>query len=218
MFLSEDARTRIAASFNRFLAVWEALVARRIDTARFFLQFVSPVGRLRSCMVNVHVLRDASGVMRQSVNTYVDLEHLPGWDFTSDLSVPYDVNVDERRLVTRSSPPRASGASSPAQDEPPIISRSPERPGVSRKKSDPPHKWRVVSEKPLSAQTTLKKRLIDPTFKCDFCGTTSTPEVRTGPRGKKTLCNRCGLRWAQSRVREFEGSSKIEPDNLPWIG
>ena len=38
-----------------------------------------------------------------------------------------------------------------------------------------------------------------PNFRCDFCGTASTPEARTGPRGKKTLCNRCGIRWSQSR-------------------
>lgn len=33
--------------------------------------------------------------------------------------------------------------------------------------------------------------------KCLECGTTKSPEWRKGPLGPKTLCNRCGLRWAK---------------------
>lgn len=33
--------------------------------------------------------------------------------------------------------------------------------------------------------------------KCLDCGTTKSPEWRKGPLGPKTLCNRCGLRWAK---------------------
>ncbi|KAH0284587.1 hypothetical protein KCU62_g8181, partial [Aureobasidium sp. EXF-3399] len=33
---------------------------------------------------------------------------------------------------------------------------------------------------------------------CVQCGTKDSPEWRTGSRGKKTLCNACGLRWAKA--------------------
>lgn len=33
---------------------------------------------------------------------------------------------------------------------------------------------------------------------CTDCGRTDAPEWRRGPRGPKTLCNACGLRWAKS--------------------
>ncbi|GAA5857939.1 hypothetical protein JCM8547_006630 [Rhodosporidiobolus lusitaniae] len=32
---------------------------------------------------------------------------------------------------------------------------------------------------------------------CQNCGRTDSPEWRSGPNGKKTLCNSCGLRWAK---------------------
>lgn len=40
---------------------------------------------------------------------------------------------------------------------------------------------------------------------CTTCGRTDSPEWRKGPRGPKTLCNACGLRWAK-KVRKFEES------------
>ncbi|KAL0092514.1 GATA-type zinc finger transcription factor [Phycomyces blakesleeanus] len=36
---------------------------------------------------------------------------------------------------------------------------------------------------------------------CTDCGTTSAPEWRKGPKGPKTLCNACGLRWAKTSKR-----------------
>ncbi|CAO3652190.1 unnamed protein product [Mucor fragilis] len=33
---------------------------------------------------------------------------------------------------------------------------------------------------------------------CTDCGRTDAPEWRRGPRGPKTLCNACGLRWAKT--------------------
>lgn len=33
------------------------------------------------------------------------------------------------------------------------------------------------------------------------CGRTDSPEWRKGPRGPKTLCNACGLRWAKRSKR-----------------
>jgi hypothetical protein len=36
---------------------------------------------------------------------------------------------------------------------------------------------------------------------CVECGATSTPVWRTGPRGPKTLCNRCGVRYSKMARR-----------------
>jgi len=41
----------------------------------------------------------------------------------------------------------------------------------------------------------------DSIFECDFCRTNTTPEKRTGPRGRKTLCNRCGLKWKKQQQK-----------------
>lgn len=37
---------------------------------------------------------------------------------------------------------------------------------------------------------------------CDECGAMESPEWRKGPKGPKTLCNACGLRWAKKNRRE----------------
>ncbi|KAH9961200.1 hypothetical protein BGW80DRAFT_1438779 [Lactifluus volemus] len=42
---------------------------------------------------------------------------------------------------------------------------------------------------------------------CNTCGRTDSPEWRKGPRGPKTLCNACGLRWAK-KVRKFEEAAE----------
>ncbi|KAJ4476231.1 hypothetical protein J3R30DRAFT_415997 [Lentinula aciculospora] len=39
-------------------------------------------------------------------------------------------------------------------------------------------------------------------LKCSSCKTTSSPEWRKGPSGKKELCNACGLRYARSRAKK----------------
>lgn len=39
-------------------------------------------------------------------------------------------------------------------------------------------------------------------FECDRCGATRTPEMRVGPNGRRTLCNRCGLKWARETKRQ----------------
>ncbi|KAJ3912350.1 hypothetical protein F5877DRAFT_54162 [Lentinula edodes] len=39
-------------------------------------------------------------------------------------------------------------------------------------------------------------------IKCSSCKTTSSPEWRKGPSGKKELCNACGLRYARSRAKK----------------
>ncbi|KAL5511317.1 WC2 [Sanghuangporus vaninii] len=38
-------------------------------------------------------------------------------------------------------------------------------------------------------------------YVCVTCGRTDSPEWRKGPRGPKTLCNACGLRWAKRSKR-----------------
>ncbi|XP_020259510.1 GATA transcription factor 10-like isoform X1 [Asparagus officinalis] len=44
---------------------------------------------------------------------------------------------------------------------------------------------------------------------CLECGTTNTTEWRRGPRGMKTLCNACGLRyWSQEKLVSTLFSSK----------
>ncbi|VDB82760.1 unnamed protein product [Peniophora sp. CBMAI 1063] len=49
-----------------------------------------------------------------------------------------------------------------------------------------------------------RRKVIEPHV-CTTCGRTDSPEWRKGPRGPKTLCNACGLRWAK-KVRKFEES------------
>lgn len=39
---------------------------------------------------------------------------------------------------------------------------------------------------------------------CRSCGTTETPEWRKGPDGQKSLCNACGLHFANNMKREKE--------------
>ncbi|KAJ3862399.1 hypothetical protein EV359DRAFT_45233 [Lentinula novae-zelandiae] len=39
-------------------------------------------------------------------------------------------------------------------------------------------------------------------IKCSSCKTTTSPEWRKGPSGKKELCNACGLRYARSRAKK----------------
>lgn len=39
---------------------------------------------------------------------------------------------------------------------------------------------------------TRRQKMLREHFQCDWCGVTSTPEMRPGPGGKKNaLCNRC---------------------------
>ncbi|KAI0273452.1 hypothetical protein BC834DRAFT_853891 [Gloeopeniophorella convolvens] len=52
-----------------------------------------------------------------------------------------------------------------------------------------------------------KKALGGEQYICNTCGRTDSPEWRKGPRGPKTLCNACGLRWAK-KVRRFEEAAE----------
>lgn len=174
-YLTQDTRERIAASLHRFTSVAEQLYLGRINSCAFFLQFVSPVGRVRSCMVHIEALRDAASTLRQCVNTYVDLSHMPGADFTADMAMPYAVNVDERRLAAIIASPNAlrihiqeQRRPPPAADTSPSYSSYPSsttsytamrRPGHD----GGPRRWRVLSES-ASLQGASKKKVVRATF------------------------------------------------------
>ncbi len=38
-------------------------------------------------------------------------------------------------------------------------------------------------------------------WKCEACGTDTTPERRAGPAGRNSMCNRCGLKYAKAKKR-----------------
>ncbi|KAK4533387.1 hypothetical protein CCYA_CCYA17G4269 [Cyanidiococcus yangmingshanensis] len=44
-------------------------------------------------------------------------------------------------------------------------------------------------------------------LRCDFCQTTETPLWRAGPRGPKTLCNACGVKWKKGKLDGFGSTS-----------
>ncbi|RYP72464.1 hypothetical protein DL770_007966 [Monosporascus sp. CRB-9-2] len=44
---------------------------------------------------------------------------------------------------------------------------------------------------------------------CQRCGRTDTPEWRTGPEGRKTLCNVCGLLYAKQRGRSRKSTEAV---------
>jgi len=46
-----------------------------------------------------------------------------------------------------------------------------------------------------------KKLKVADEYVCADCGTLDSPEWRKGPKGPKTLCNACGLRWAKKEKK-----------------
>ncbi|KAG6767504.1 hypothetical protein POTOM_028709 [Populus tomentosa] len=54
----------------------------------------------------------------------------------------------------------------------------------------------------------------NPEFKCQHCGISAkdTPAMRRGPAGPRTLCNACGLMWANKVTPDFKPST-IEREN-----
>ncbi|TKA33226.1 hypothetical protein B0A50_00779 [Salinomyces thailandicus] len=46
-----------------------------------------------------------------------------------------------------------------------------------------------------------KKLKVSEEYVCADCGTLDSPEWRKGPKGPKTLCNACGLRWAKKEKK-----------------
>ena len=50
-----------------------------------------------------------------------------------------------------------------------------------------------------------KKLKVAEEYVCADCGTLDSPEWRKGPKGPKTLCNACGLRWAKKEKKKAGG-------------
>lgn len=56
----------------------------------------------------------------------------------------------------------------------------------------------------------VKKTKIADEHVCADCGTLDSPEWRKGPKGSKTLCNACGLRWAKKTKKQKPDDARIE--------
>ena len=63
-----------------------------------------------------------------------------------------------------------------------------------------------------------KKQKLADEYVCADCGTLDSPEWRKGPKGPKTLCNACGLRWAKKEKKrsgdDGKTSSPIGPSPI----
>ncbi|PPJ49912.1 hypothetical protein CBER1_04690 [Cercospora berteroae] len=60
-----------------------------------------------------------------------------------------------------------------------------------------------------------KKMKVADEYVCADCGTLDSPEWRKGPKGPKTLCNACGLRWAKKEKKRTGDDGK---PNSPVAG
>ncbi|KAI7282122.1 hypothetical protein KC352_g6242 [Hortaea werneckii] len=56
-------------------------------------------------------------------------------------------------------------------------------------------------DREASRREGKKKAKITEEYVCADCGTLDSPEWRKGPKGPKTLCNACGLRWAKKEKK-----------------
>ncbi|WPH00592.1 Hypothetical protein R9X50_00342200 [Acrodontium crateriforme] len=61
------------------------------------------------------------------------------------------------------------------------------------------------------AKKKERKPKTEEEYVCADCGTLDSPEWRKGPKGPKTLCNACGLRWAK---KEKKTGTNASPANL----
>ncbi|MCB1180932.1 MAG: GATA zinc finger domain-containing protein [Chlamydiia bacterium] len=66
---------------------------------------------------------------------------------------------------------------------------------------------RMIDGEVLKLKTRGRKKLPKPE-QCSHCGVTESPEWRRGPLGRRTLCNACGLLYA-NRVKLIR-TGKIE--------
>ena len=60
-----------------------------------------------------------------------------------------------------------------------------------------------------------KKLRVAEEYVCADCGTLDSPEWRKGPRGPKTLCNACGLRWAKKEKKDKKDEADDESPTHP---
>nr|POF17043.1 white collar 2 protein [Quercus suber] len=56
-----------------------------------------------------------------------------------------------------------------------------------------------------------KKQKVADEYVCADCGTLDSPEWRKGPKGPKTLCNACGLRWAKKEKKRGDDGKPDSP-------
>jgi PAS domain S-box-containing protein len=60
-----------------------------------------------------------------------------------------------------------------------------------------------------------KKLKVADEYVCSDCGTLDSPEWRKGPKGPKTLCNACGLRWAKKEKKRTGVDVDGKDNNSP---
>ncbi|CAA0372843.1 unnamed protein product [Arabidopsis thaliana] len=73
-------------------------------------------------------------------------------------------------------------------------------------------------ESEFSEISALKKRKRNKSrrLKCTHCETTTTPQWREGPNGRKTLCNACGIRFRSGRL-VLEYRPAASPTFIPTV-
>ena len=64
-----------------------------------------------------------------------------------------------------------------------------------------------------AAKKDKKKQKVADEYVCADCGTLDSPEWRKGPKGPKTLCNACGLRWAKKEKKRGGDDGKTSPES-----
>ncbi|CAH9105674.1 unnamed protein product [Cuscuta europaea] len=86
-----------------------------------------------------------------------------------------------------------------------------------RRRSMPHFVWDVFSppSQPLNRRPTINfvHKLPDSNVvprRCTKCRTTSTPLWRNGPRGPKSLCNACGIRYRKEERRVYDAATTVK--------
>mmetsp|Transcript_18741 Transcript_18741/g.27108 ORF Transcript_18741/g.27108 Transcript_18741/m.27108 type:complete len:128 (-) Transcript_18741:163-546(-) len=54
--------------------------------------------------------------------------------------------------------------------------------------------------------------------RCVHCGTGKTPMWRCGPKGSKSLCNACGIRWKKGRGDDGNRAAQTASDEVKFRG
>ncbi|ODM22733.1 hypothetical protein SI65_00322 [Aspergillus cristatus] len=57
----------------------------------------------------------------------------------------------------------------------------------------------TIDQQVRSMEESDRRKRLKGEYRCSDCGTSDSPEWRKGPKGPKTLCNACGLRWAKKK-------------------
>jgi len=66
----------------------------------------------------------------------------------------------------------------------------------------------ILADRDREGSKEKKKKLkVADEYVCADCGTLDSPEWRKGPKGPKTLCNACGLRWAKKEKKRTGGDA-----------